>query len=121
MGVMMMLLLLVSLSYASFCSSSPTFDLSMLQRGDCPEGWLDFSMVKMGCILLDDSEARASFDEAVQACYGHDSASHVVEIHNQQQQDLLAMALKDIDGAAGKQRFWWNGATDQNDEGHWFW
>ena len=112
--------LLLALCLGASSRSSPTSGSDPLQRqsrGSCPEGWLDLSIADMGCIYLDESKARRSFDAAVQACYGHDPGSHVVEIHSQEQQDFLVMALKAIDGAAGKGRWWWNGATDENNEG----
>ena len=109
--------LLLALVLGASSRSSPTSGSDLLQQGSCPEGWLDLSIADMGCIYLDESKARRSFDAAVQACYGHDPGSHVVEIHSKEQQDFLVMALKAIDGAAGKGRWWWNGATDENNEG----
>ena len=80
----------------------------------CPEGWLDWNFIEMGCLWFK-SEQKLTHLAAAKAC--SDVDSHLVEIHSQDQLNFVRdeIAFLEIDDSI------WTAGTDSFTEGEWIW
>ena len=85
----------------------------------CPEGWVDGSLVDMGCLKFI-SEQHYSWDDANNYCQNEENAAPL-EIHTEEQHHLVKMELKELEVNGEGQHWWWVGATDSGREGQWYW
>ena len=87
----------------------------------CPEGWVDSSLVNMGCIFLGTSPH--TWDEASKLCQGLNGT--LVEIEDEMQMEFLQMQLQLLEGPDATRPFWAGGRTDNDQEpdlkGDWKW
>merc|ERR1711915_117895 len=87
-------------------------------RSSCKSGWLDASLVNLGCLLFDMSAAK-SWEKASDLCQSQENA-RLVEVETQEQFDFLMMELEVIDNQDTKHD-WWTAGTDIGREGDWYW
>ena len=87
----------------------------------CPEGWVDSSLVNMGCIFLGTSPH--TWDGASKLC--HSLNGTLVEIEDEMQMEFLQMQLQLLEGPDATRPFWAGGRTDNDQapdlKGDWKW
>ena len=81
--------------------------------------WTDASELGMGCLLFDGS-GDLTWTEAWEHCYRDHNGSFLVEVFNEQQNSLL-VAMAEVEEALNGRRNWWLGASDEDNEGNWYW
>ena len=96
-----------------------------LDRGNCPEGWLDGHFVDMGCLQFFTGDADAGFEGdqynmAQWGCASLGDGGALVEILTEEQFDFVVMGIQLIDSQTSNHT-WWVGGTDLGRDGKWIW
>merc|ERR1712154_72384 len=112
----MIVLLTVVFASASAFSHRETVPLSQsLTASNCPEKWLDASLVDMGCLYFNTTNFL-TWEEGNAICKMTPNSS-LVDISTEVQMDFLRLQLYDnAEGSA-----WWTAGTDIGIEGQWIW
>ena len=104
---------LLGLASASL-SVLPNGDSQDRSTGNCPEGWVDGTAVKLGCLFFN-ATAQLTWDDASSMCQmGSDST--LIDITTEEQLVFIQMEL-----VAYHPSWWWTAGTDVGINGQWFW
>ena len=66
-----------------------SWEVSSLATGNCPAGWLDASLVNLGCLYF--SSTTSTWLDAAKFCA--DQNSYMIEIHTEEQYDFILMEI----------------------------
>ena len=91
-----------------------------MSSGSCPEGWIDASFVKMGCLYFDSTAPLSSWDATSSMCQTATPNSTLVEITSEEQMAFIQMEL-DMLADHELPRHWWTAGTDVGINGKWVW
>ena len=107
---------LLGLASASL-SVLPNGDSQDRSTGNCPEGWVDGTAVKLGCLFFN-ATAQLTWDDASSMCQmGSDST--LIDITTEEQLAFIQMELIALQLPTSS--WWWTAGTDVGINGQWFW
>merc|ERR1712168_1486359 len=108
------------LLFSFFFLGVQCLNLSSFSQGSCAEGWIDGSVVDLGCILFNYTGGTHTWTEAQQDCYTNHDGSHLVEPIIIEQHLFLKDVAYVLEAILGRGHYWWVGATDEASEGRFY-
>ena len=88
-------------------------------KSNCPNKWLDASLMDMGCLFFNATKSMTWVDANI-VCQTTPNAT-LVDIATEVQMGFLQMELDVIANAEGTTHSWWTAGTDVGLNGRWIW
>ena len=108
--------------YKMFVSTTlmALLSVSLTEASNCPPGWVDGTLVGMGCLMFNvNRDNYLSWEDAKVYCQEKHNST-LVEFGTEEQLEFVKMKLFLLEEHDGK-KFWWTSGTDTGREGIWYW